>query len=177
MEQYYTHAFFVDVGVNLSIGKEVNKLQTRFGFSEEMRKLLLVQSQGKGTLTLDSPTVGVANFSTVMQWYTLNGLDDSLDVIERNEDSILADFLFVFAQDHEGNQYAEITKGRWKGYIVWLNACYYADVDSLEELLEEYSEQSELTAVRVDDELVFHLLYTSSQLVSVKAQSLELFLC
>ena len=29
---------------------------------------------------------------------------------ERNEDCILSDYLFVFAQDQEGNQYAEITK-------------------------------------------------------------------
>ncbi|MBB1140809.1 hypothetical protein [Myroides sp. WP-1] len=177
MEQYYRHSFFVDAGVNLSIGKEVNKLQTRFGFSEEMRKLLLVQSQGKGTLTLGPSLDSFASFSTIMQWYTLDGLDDTLDVIERNEDFILADFLFVFAQDTEGNQYAEITKGRLKGHIVWLNACYYEDVDSLEELLEEYSEQSESPQIKVDDELVFHLLYTSNQLVSVRAQSLELFLC
>ena len=177
MEQYFRHCFFVDAGVTIPIGKEVSKLQSRFGFSEEMRKLLLVQSHGKGIHTFELPLIDWPKLENAIQWYTLDGLNDALDVIERNEDSILADYLFVFAQDQQGNQFAEITKGHLKGQIVWLNACYYEDVDSLEELLEEYSDLNPNPRATVDDELVFQLLYTSNQLVSIKAQSLELFLC
>lgn len=176
MEQYYRHCFFVDAGVNVSIGKEVNQLQMRFGFSDEMRKLLLVQSHSKGQPTLLQPFITL-NDPECISWYTLDGVDETLDFIERNEDFILSDFLFVFAQDQEGNQYAEITKGSLKGHIVWLNAFYYSDVDSMEELLEDDLEQMGIAKALVDDELAFHLLCTSQQVVAIKAQSLDLFLC
>lgn len=177
MEQYYKHRFFVDAGVTIPIEKEVNKMQVRFGFSEEMRKLLLVQSQGQGMQALVRSGIALEALEGMVEWYTFDGLDEALDVIERNEDFVLSDYLFVFAQDHLGNQYAEITKGRLKGHIVWLNALYYADVDSLEELLEEYLDSDETTIGGVDDELVFHLLYTSQHLVAIQAPSLEIFLC
>lgn len=177
MEQYYKHSFFVDAGVTIPIGQEVNKLQVRFRFSDEMRKLLLVQSQGKGMHTLVRSGFPLEALEGVVEWYTFDGGDDALDVIERNEDFVLSDYLFVFAQDQQGNQYAEITKGRLTGQIVWLNALYYDDVDSLEELLEEHLETFETTKGCVDDELVFQLLYTSEQLVALQASSLEMFLC
>lgn len=177
MEQYYKHSFFVDAGVSIPTGKEVNKLQVRFGFSDEMRKLLLVQSQGKGMHNLVRSAIPLEAIEGIVEWYTFDGLDDTLDVIERNEDCILSDYLFVFAQDHKGNQYAEITKGRLTGHIVWLNALFYDDVDSLEELLEEYLDSAETERGCVDDELVFQLLYTSQQLVAIQAPSLEMFLC
>ncbi|MGG5600649.1 hypothetical protein ACPDHJ_12725 [Myroides sp. C8-3] len=180
MEQYNKHSFFVEVGVTIPSGKEVNKLQVRFGFSEEMRKLLLVQSQGNTRHSLMQSGITSESLEAlegVVVWYTLDSLDETLDIIERNEDCVLSDYLFVFAQDHLGNQYAEITKGKWKGHIVWLNALYYADVDSLEELLEEYSDSAEASIGRVEDETVFQLLYTSQQLVAMQASSLEMFLC
>lgn len=189
MEQYNRHCFFIDSGVNIPIGTEINKLQLRFGFSEEMRKLLLIQSHSKGRIAFQPSIQDWNEEQEPIQWYTLDTLDDALDVIERNEDFILSDFLFVFAQDLQGNQFAEITKGRMKGNIVWFNALYYADIDSLEELIEENRDENsadsaeekrdqlEFDSWPLDAEFVFNLLYTSHQKIFFKANSLDLFLC
>lgn len=178
MEQYNRHCFFIDSGVNIPIGKEISKLQVRFGFSEEMRKLLLIQSYSKGTLAFHQSQLDWKEEDEPIQWYTLDALDDTFDVIERNEDLILSEFLFVFAQDREGNQFAEITKGGMKGTIVWFNSLYYADVDSLEELMEEENgDQMDIAQGSLDVEVVFNLLYTSHQKIAFKANSLDLFIC
>ncbi|WP_410881430.1 SMI1/KNR4 family protein [Myroides sp. DW712] len=175
MEHYHKHLFFVDSGVTIAIVREINTLQRRFGFSEDMRKLLLIQVQPRA----ENPFVGLSHELIVpqIQWYTLDGLEDSWDIIERNEDCILSDYLFVFAQDYEGNQYAEITKGQRKGQIVWLDASFYADVDSLEEFMEEQSEHVGFSPRWSEEELIFNFVSTESQLVEIKANSLELFLC
>lgn len=179
MENYHTHLFFVDSGVTIAAEREINILQQRFGFSEDMRKLLLIQVQPKEVksfFVLHASTTGRSKESP-MYWYTLDGVEESWDIIERNEDCILSDYLFVFAQDEVGNQYAEITKGKHKGCIVWLNAFYYSDVDSLEELVEDQLEQVGLLPLWTDEELIFNLLYTDSKMVEIQANSLELFLC
>lgn len=179
MENYHTHLFFVDSGVTISAEREINTLQRRFGFSEDMRKLLLIQVQPRGVksfFALHTSSIDPSKASP-MYWYTLDGVEESWDIIERNEDCILSDYLFVFAQDEEGNQYAEITKGKHKGCIVWLNAFYYSDVDSLEELVEERLEQVGSLPLWMDEELIFNLLYTDFKMVEIQANSLELFLC
>ncbi|MDM1044408.1 hypothetical protein HX004_10925 [Myroides sp. 1354] len=177
MEQYHKHLFFVDSGVTITVNQEINRLQHRFGFSEEMRKWLLIQTQGKGEEICYAAKREFKGETTRIQWYTLDGINEVWDIIERNEDCILSDYLFVFAQDQVGNQYAEITKGKRKGHIVWLNALCYADVDSLEELIEERLEQLGKTPLWMDEELIFNLLYTDCQMVEIQTNSLELFLC
>ncbi|MGS4344136.1 SMI1/KNR4 family protein [Myroides odoratus] len=175
MEHYHKHLFFVDSGVTISVVREINTLQRRFGFSEDMRKLLLIHGQPSGEYPLDTGSHG--RITAPMHWYTLDGVEDSWDIIERNEDCILSDYLFVFAQDCEGNQYAEITKGQHKGQIVWLDVSFYADVDSLEEWIEEQSERVGVALMWNEEELLFNFVSTESQLVEIKAHSLELFLC
>lgn len=175
MEHYHKHVFFVDAGVTVAVGSEINALQRRFSFSEEMRKLLLIQAQMEYPEWQD--TAFIHKEMSALHWYTLNGYDELWDIIERNEDCILSDYLFVFAEDERGNQYAEITKGKRKGHIVWLNLLCYDDIDSLEELIEERLEQRGVTALWSDDELIFNLVYTDNQMVEIKSNSLELFLC
>ncbi|WP_353158655.1 hypothetical protein [Myroides odoratus] len=176
MEHYQKHLFFVDSGVTITVDKEINALQRRFGFSEEMRKLILIQTQSRSENANYFGKGESKTESTVVQWYTFDGVDEVWDIMERNEDCILSDYLFVFAQDQEGNQYAEITKGKRKGHIVWLNALCYADVDSLEELIEERLEQLGASPLWMDEELIFNLLYTDHQMVEIRANSLDLFL-
>jgi|GEM_PF-5636880 len=177
MENYHTHLFFIDSGVTISADSEINTLQRRFGFSEDMRKFLLIQGQPRGEKSFATLNVVCTSKKAPTHWYTLDGIEENWDIIERNEDCILSDYLFVFAQDKEGNQYAEITKGKNKGCIVWLNALYYSDVDSLEELVEEQVEQIEVLPFWTDEELIFNLLYTDFKMVEIQANSLELFLC
>jgi len=177
MEHYFRHSYFVDSGVNIQMGREVKQLQSRFSFSDEMRKLLLIQSSSKEISSNSNHPGNKTGLMKSIIWYTLDGVEEEFDIMERNEDFIFSNFLFVFAQDLEGNQYAEITKGELKGHVVWLNALYYADVDSLEELIEENRAEDTLFQLAAEEEVICDLICRTSELVTLQANCLELFLC
>lgn len=127
MGKLYSNQFLVDVRESIVKSKELRRLQFEYSFSEMCFHLLKE-----------------INNSDISGYFKgLHFLDFKRELLcenirDLNEDSIFSFYIFFFARK-EGLLIGEIITGKSKGNIVSINEEYFSDVDSIEELLEDYN--------------------------------------
>lgn len=183
MDKFVQFQFLIENGVDVMSRGEVKKLQRKYGFSEEMYRFLLLLHARSGSQeevfssffsTLETTVAAYGN--AVSTWYTMFDLDDTFNIVERNEDTIFSGYFFVFAKTNNGSEFAEVLIGPEKGNIIMIQEHICEGLDSLEEFFEDYSTYETDYSLLSEEEVVGSLLAFDQSLFETETTSFNLFL-
>lgn len=127
MGKLYNEQFLVDVGKSMVKSKELRRLQFEYSFSEVCFHLLK-----------EIDNSNVSGYFNGLQFLDFKRELLYENIQDVNEDSIFSFYVFFFARK-EGLLIGEIVTGKNKGNIISINEEHFSDVDSIEELLEDYN--------------------------------------
>lgn len=127
MGKLYSDQFLVDAGELMVKSKELRRLQFEYSFSEVCFHLLK-----------EIDNLNVSGYFKRVRFLDFKRELLYENIREVNEDSIFSFYVFFFARK-ESLLIGELVTGKNKGNIVSINEEHFSDVDSIEELLEDYN--------------------------------------
>lgn len=164
MKDFCRNSFLVDLGIDVVYSKQIAQLRIAYAFSEECYRFLLAK---------DNTLIG--DCKEELYFLNLESNVATNNLIEVNEESIFSPYIFFFARRGRHQLIGEITVSPFMGYIVSLNEEQFCDIDSIEELLEEYD--ISVDTVLGDEEMLLRTLLSASRgIIAIASESFSDFL-